>query len=684
MSNKERLSRRQFLRSAAIATAGVAVVACQPQTVIVKETVEVEKVVKETVQVEVEVEKEVTKVVEKEVTKVVEKMVEVTAVPEELKESPMSFGQVAAGTLPPLEERLPAEPMVCIRGHGFEQEVGTYGGVIQLLGTGMPPDRAYLLRLDRYCTSTEPHVAKGWEFSADGTSCTLFLRRGMKWSDGEPFTADDIVYWWEDQQLNEELNTAPASWWRHDGTPMTVEKVDDYTLKYSFARPFWMFIHQLDATGYRGSQFEANAYDCMHYAQQFHPDYNAQAEANALAAGYDDWMSYYRYMAVNGTEPGTPVLTTWTEDDETPTGDYGERNAYYYKVDTEGNQLPYIDAYNRSLRGDPETRVLQITAGQVDFEAWGLTLTQFPVLKASEDAGGYDAWLGVDLWTAATQFAFNHCYDEDPEMGDLLRNAQFRRALSVAIDRDEINDVMFLGYGRPVQMTVTPDSKWYKEEWAQAYAEFDPDQAEAWLDEIGLDGRDAEGFRTMPSGKQLSLIVDVANNVPFWIPTSEIVKEQWEAVGVRTILNVIASDLLWERLSANQQHGWVWVRDAMSQFIINGRPDQLWWFAQQWSNWWNSRDDPEPAGIEPPDDIKPLYEAQQGWLHFDEEQLIEAITIVFDDQAENIRCIGTGAPGGQPCITNRQLGNVDIEAHADSYDTGGTQNCWLETFFWKA
>jgi len=505
----------------------------------------------------------------------------------------------------------------------------------------------------------------------------------MKWSDGEPFTADDILWWWEEFQLNEDLNTAPSSWWVHGGTPMTVEKVDDYTLQYTFALPFWMFIHQLDATGYRGSQSDANAYSCAHYAAQFHPNHNPDAEAVASEAGYDDWMSYYRYMT-NGVNPGTPMLTTWTKDDETHTGDYGERNAYSFKIDTEGNQLPYIDAYNRSRRGDPETRVLQITAGQVDFEAWGLTVTQYPVLKASEDSGGYDAWMGVDLWTAATQFSVNHCYEEDMEMGDLLRNVQFRRALSVAIDRDEINEVIFLGYGRPVQMTVTPDSRWFKEEWAEAYAQFDPDQANAWLDEIGLDKRDAEGFHLMPSGAPLNLVVDVANNIGFWIPTTEIVKEQWEAVGVRTIINVVESGLIWERLGGNEQHIWVWVRDAMSQFIINGRPDQNWWWAQQWSNWWNSRDDDEPAGIEPPDEIKPLYEAQEGWLHFDDDQVFEAVQVIFDDQAENVRCIGSGAPGGQPCVTNKNLGNVDREAHADSYDTGGTQNNWLETFFWKA
>jgi len=669
-----------------MATAGVAVVACQPQTVVVKETVEVEKVVKETVQVEVEVEveKEVTKVVEKEVTKVIEKMVEVTAVPEVIKESPATFGKVAAGALPPVDERLPSEPMVCIRGDGFEQEIGTYGGVMNLLGGGgdSAPFPEYVLMLNRYCTGTIPNIVRGWEFADGGQSCIFSMRKGMKWSDGEPFTADDILFWWEDNQLNEDLNTSPSSWWMHSGEPMGVEKVDDYTVKYMFARPFWMFIHNFDATGYRGAQWDRKAYDCKHYSQQYHPSYNARAEADAQAAGYDDWMSYFDYMT-DGRAPGTPALVAWTKDDETPTGDFGDRNAYYFKIDPEGNQLPYIDAMNRAIRGDPETRVLQITAGQVDFEGWGLALNQFPVLKASEDAGGYDAWLGVDLWTAASLYSFNHSFDADPELGDLLRNAVFRRALSVAIDRDEINEVQFLGYGRPVQMTVTPDTPWYKEEWGTAYAQFDPDQAEAWLDEIGLDGRDAEGFRTLPSGAKLSLIVDVTTNVPFWVPTTEMVKEYWDAVGVRTIINAVESSLVWERQGSNETQVWVWVRDAMTTFMVNGRTDQLWWFSRQWSNWWFSQDDEEPAGIEPPDDVKALYAAQDDWLYFDEEELAKAVEIVFGDQAENVRCIGTGAPGGQPCVTNRKLGNVDKEAHADAFDIGGIRNNWLELFFWK-
>lgn len=682
MGNRK-FSRRQFLRTAAISAAGSALVACQPKTVlvekVVKETVEVEKVVKETV----EVEKEVTKVVEKQVTKVVEKMVEVTAIPPEIKESPLSYGQVAAGKLPVVTERLPAEPAVWIRGDGFEQEIGTFGGVIQLLGEEQAPLWEYMLMLNRFCTGTLPCILKGWEFGEDGKSCTFFMRRGVKWSDGEPFTADDILYWWEDEQLDEELHTAPYSYFVMDKEPMTVEKVDDYTIKYSFKLPYWVFIHQFDGTGYRGSQFGNDGYGCKHYAQQFHPKYNAEAEANAAAANYDDWMSYYEYMT-GGLAPGMPLLTAWTKDDETPTGDSGQRNPYYFKVDTEGNQLPYIDSYNRSRRGDPETRVLQITAGQVDFEAWGLTLNQYPVLKSSEDKGGYDAWLGVDLWTAATQLAVNHNFEADPEMGDLLRNAVFRRALSVAIDREEINEVQFLGYGRPVQVTVTPDTPWYKEEWGTAYAQYDPEQAEAWLDEIGLDKKDAEGFRLMPSGKKLSVIVDVCNAVGFWIPTCEMVKEYWEAVGVRTVLNVVASDLIWERLSSNEQHIWVWVRDAVSTFMMNLRTDTLWWHGQQWSNWWFSQDDPEPVGIEPPDDIKKLYEAQDGWTHFDEKQLAEAVEIIWGDQAENVRCIGTGAPGGQPCITNKKLGNVDMQAHADAYDIGGIRNNWLELFYWKA
>jgi peptide/nickel transport system substrate-binding protein len=681
--NRDMLSRRQFLRAAALTAAGAAAVACQPQTVVVKETVEVEKVVKETVQVEVE--KEVTKVVAKEVTKVVEKMVEVTAVPEVMKESPLNYGQVAAGKLPPVDERLPAEPLVWLRGEGFEQEIGTYGGTIQLMGGADDPAPRYefTLSLNRFCTSTIPCVVKGWEFAEDGKSVTYMYRKGMKWSDGEPFTADDVLYWWEDEQLNTDLFTRPYSYFVIDGEPMTVEKVDDYTVKFSFKLPYWVFIHQFDGTGYRGSQFGNDGYSCKHYGEQFHPKYNPEAVANATAAKYDDWMSYYNYK-MGGVAPGLPLLAPWTNDDENPTGDSGARNAYYFKVDTEGNQMPYIDTYNRSWRGDPETRVLQITAGQVDFEAWGLTVTMFPVLKSGEDAGGYDVWMGVDLWPAATQLAFNHCYVADPEIGDLLRNAQFRRALSVAINRDEINDVQFLGYGRPVQVTVTPDTPWYKEEWAQAYAEYDPDQANAWLDEIGLDKKDADGFRLLPSGKKLSIVLDVCNAVGFWVPTSEMVKEYWDAVGVSTVLNNISSDLLWEREGSNEDQIWVWVRDAVSTFMMNLRTDTLWWTFQQYSNWWFSKDDPEPAGIEPPDDIKKLYEAQDGWTFFDEQQLAAAVDVIWGDQAENIRCIGTGAPGGQPCITNKKLGNVDKEAHADSYDTGGINNNWLEMFFWKA
>ena len=679
--SRTKISRREFVRGAAVAAAGVAVVACQPQTVVVekvvKETVQVEKVVKETVQVE----KEVTKIVA--VTKIVEKMVEVTAVPKKIKESPLSYGQVASGKLPPVEERLPAEVLVLVRADGFKQEIGTYGGVIQLLGEEVAPLWEYMLLLNRLCLSTLPCIVKGWEFTPDGKSCTFMLRKGAKWSDGQPFTADDIVFWWEDDLLNKDLNADTRSYFVIDKEPMKVEKVDDYTIKFSFRLPYWVFIHQFDATGYRGSQFEMYGYDCMHYSKQFHPKYNPEAAAKAKAAGYDDWMSYYKYMT-HGLAAGTPLMTAWTKDDETPTGDTGARNAYYFKVDSEGNQLPYIDSYNRSRRGDPETRVLQITAGQVDFEAWGLTITQFPVLKKGEDKGGYDVWQGVDMWTSATQMAVNHNFDKDKQMGDLLRNAVFRRALSVAINRDEINQVQFLGLGRPVQVSVMSDTPWYKEAWGKAYAQYDPKQANAWLDEIGLNKKDAEGFRTFPDGKKLSLIVDVCNGVGFWVPTSEMVKGYWDAVGVRTVLNNVSCDLIWERLGSNEQHIWVWVRDAVSTFMMNLRTDTLWWHGQQWSNWWFSKDTAKPTGIEPPDDIKKLYQAQDGWTFMDDKQLAAAVDVVWGDQAENVRCIGTGAPGSQPCVTKKKLGNVDMKAHADAYDIGGIRNNWLELFFWKA
>ncbi len=683
--SRTKISRREFVRGAAVAAAGVAVVACQPQTVVVekvvKETVQVEKVVKETVQVE----KEVTKVVEKAVTKVVEKMVEVTAVPKQIKESPLSYGQVAAGKLPPVGERLPAEPLVWIRADGFTQEVGTYGGVIQLMGEGEPPLWEYLLMLNRLCLTTIPCIVKGWEFTPDGKSVTFMFRKGAKWSDGEPFTADDIIFWWEDDTLNKELFPNTTGWWVIDKEPMKVEKVDDFTVKYSFKLPYWSFIHQNDSTGYRGAQVHGQnqTYTCMHYAKQFHPKYNSDAAAKAKAASYDDWMSYYKYMC-RGVAAGMPLMEAWTKDAETPTGDTGARNPYYFKVDAEGNQLPYIDSYNRSRRGDTQTSVLQITAGQVDFEAYGLTITMFPVLKSGEDKGGYDVWQAVDMWPCATQFAVNHCFNKDKKMGELLNNAQFRRALSIAIDRDAINESQFLGMGRPVQVTVLWDTPWYKEEWGKAYAQYDVKQANTWLDEIGLNKRDAEGFRTFADGSKLTLIVDVCNGVGFWIPTTEMVKGYWDAVGVRTVMNDVGGDLIWTRQGSNEQHMWVWVRDATSTTMINLRTDTLWWTFQEYSNWWFSKDEAQPAGMEPPDDIKKLYEAQDNWTFMDEKQLAAAVDVIWGDQAENVRCIGTGAPGSQPAVTKKKLGNVDKAAHADAYDIGGIRNNWLETFFWKA
>jgi peptide/nickel transport system substrate-binding protein len=682
VSNREKLSRRDFLRAAAMMTAGVAAVACQPQTVVVKETVEVEKVVKETVQVEVEVEKEVTKVVEKEVTKVVEKMIEVTPPPEEIREAPELFGRVAAGDLPPVADRLPAEPLVLVRGDGFEQEIGSYGGSLRLLegqnAANYQPE--YMLMLDRHCTGTIPNIAKGWEFGDEGKSLTIYLRKGTKWSDGAPFGADDIMFWWEDNLANEDLNAQPASWWRPRGERMEVEKIDDFTVRYSFAVPYWSVLHSFDSSGFRGCQSPRSAYQPKHFLQQFHLAYNKEANELAKSGGYEDWIALFKYWE-GSTEPvGVPTLTAWVKARETPTGVDEERNPYYFKVDPEGNQLPYVDRINASYRGDAETIIMQIVSGQVDFEAWGLQIVNYPVMKANEEKGGYDAWLGVDLWSAAAAFHLNHNYNADPEIGDLLRDVQFRRALSVAINREEIKETVFLGFGRPVQVTVTPDSPWYKDEWAQAYAQYDPDQANAWLDEIGLTQRDAEGFRTKPSGGELSIVIEFHTVNAYYPAISEMVKDYWDAVGIRTILSVQDRSLIWPRQAANEQQVFVWVWDGASTFMVPLGTGNMSRWCPLWNAWWTSEGE---SGEEPPAEIKALFEVADTLAYSDDEGVAEAANLIYGDLAENVRCIGGGTASGKPCISSKGLGNVDFEAHADSYDIGGVRNNWLELMFWK-
>ncbi len=607
----------------------------------------------------------------------------------EYKEAPMLQELVQAGKLPPVAERLPQEPVVVEP----TEEIGRYGGTLQMAAVSAsqyaPVGQStmeYMLMMNRDFTEVIPNIAKDWAFSEDGRTFTLYLREGLKWSNGDPFNADDIMFWWEDVMLNEEITPVLPRQWVVGGKPMQVTRVDDHTIRYDFSEPYFGVLHNFTGVMFRGGQWYCFLPD--EALKKYHIDYNPDADQLAKEAGYEYWWQLFsskaQFSNSQQIHADIPGMGPWVTKQVMPDGVIFDRNPYYFKVDTAGNQLPYIDRVRATFFGENQQHLMRMVAGQVDFEAWGTGITDYPLLKRNEDQGNYDAWLGKDLWASASAYGFSQNYTGDPEMAELLRNKKFRQALSLAIVRDEVVDIVGLGNGQPWNPTVAPNASFFKEEWGLSYAEYDPERAEAMLDEIGLDKRDAEGFRLLPSGKPLTLIVELTSDMPQWPAASELVKEYWEDVGVRTVLKVQNRELLGTRGNAGEVQVYTWVVDGFSEHaFISGRGGNYlfaWTWAPMWLSWWNSNGE---DGVEPPEEMKEIFAKCESLpsLPSDEAELVA--TEILDAFAENLWMVGTVGYVGKPMIADRRLGNINRNAHADNADTGGMRNSWLEEAFFK-
>jgi len=602
---------------------------------------------------------------------------------EKFHESPMLRTKVAAGILPPVEERLPDEPLVL---KPFK-EIGKYGGTLRVgmvSAANYDPARQipqeFMLWMDRKFEKVIPNIAKGWKFSNNGRTLTLYLRKGMKWSDGAPFTADDIMFWWEDVVLNDELTPVkPRLWKSKDGTLMRVKKIDDYTVEFDFSEPYWGVIYVFATHGQR---------DCFlpkHALKKYHIKYNKKANELAKEAGYEYWWQMFNSKIMPHLQyPDVPTVGPWIVKKIKLDGVVYERNPYYFKIDPAGNQLPYIDRMRGTFFGDAQTHLMQIVAGQLDFEAWGLAITDYPVLVENAKQGGYRVWIGKDFWGSIATYFFNQNHTEDPVIRDLLRNVKFRQALSLAINREEIKEVVALGRGEVRQATIVPSCSFYEEKWAKSYAEYDPDKANKILDEIGLDKRDKDGYRLRPDGKRLTITVTLVPDVAYWPNTSELVKEYWENVGVKTVLDVKAREAFWPFIRSGKSQVQVWVLDLVSEpaFVMYGALDFKgnpgWCYA--WQTWWESNG---KEGEEPPEEVKHIWSLCDSLPYLSVEERNKAAKEICDFQAKNLFFIGTVGMTGKPCITNVDLGNVNTNAYGDNADCRGVRNNWVEEWFWK-
>ena len=439
--------------------------------------------------------------------------------PKAFKEAPMLAELVKAGKLPPVEQRLPeAADVMVIKPL---KEVGKYGGRWRRGFTG-PADTENgnrIVSTDKFLmwdytgNKVTPALAKDWRLSDDGKVCTLFLRAGLKWSDGKPFTADDILFWYEEIYQNKSLVATPIPELQVGGKPARITKRDDYTVVFEFPEPYFLFVDILagdtligggQATGSARASF-MGGYAPAHYLKQFLPKFSSEDEVTrkAKALGFDSWVSYIRNRTNWALNPDLPTLGPWRTVSPINTPTWGmERNPYYWAVDTAGNQLPYIDRLVMNLAENLEVLNLRAIAGDYDLQERHISLNKLPVFIENQKKGNYTVRLDTSQSGADAAMLVNTAYDADAEVAKWLKNRDFRRALSMGIDRDQINEAFWLGIGTagsaaPADDVAINPGKEYRKKWAA----LDAKQANALLDKIGLSKKDGEGYRLRTDGK---------------------------------------------------------------------------------------------------------------------------------------------------------------------------------------
>ena len=287
----------------------------------------------------------------------------------------------------------------------------------------------------------QPGLASAWEFNEDGSAITLYMRKGIKWSDGAPFTVDDMIFWWEYVELDPELSINPHAEYLVNDKPMTLVKIDDYTITMQFDGPNGLILRML---AFHGNQWPLNfeRFGCFvpkHYLEQFHPRLNSEVTDYTL---FNEKADDYN--------PERPTLTPWpvTEWGASATRLVAKRNPYYWKVDTEGNQLPYIDEVRLDLVEDNEVINLKAMQGEIDMQTRGMDIKKFSLFKENEAANDFRTFLWQPGAGSHLVFFFNQSYTSDPVLQEIFQNAEFRKAMSYAIDRDTINEVGYLAWPR--------------------------------------------------------------------------------------------------------------------------------------------------------------------------------------------------------------------------------------------
>jgi len=604
--------------------------------------------------------------------------------PPVLVETPSLADAVASGAVPPVAQRVPRQPMVA------GEAPGRPGGDLRVLMAGPKDTRLMVVygyaRLVGYTPDLTfaSDLAKSVDIDEDRVF-TFHLREGHKWSDGKPFTAEDFRYWYEDVALNPELS--PSGLVREllpKGEKPRVEFPDPLTIRYSWTHPNPLFLPALAGPS------PLYLYQPAHYLKQFHAKYADKDKLAELVKQRKqrNWVALYNRLdnAYRNDNPDLPSLEPWVLETRPPADRFVfKRNPYFHRIDGAGRQLPYID---RVLMNIADSKIVpaKTGAGESDLQARYLRFDNYTFLKDAEEHNGF----AVRLWRTApgSQLAlYPNLNNNDPVWRALFRDVRFRRALSIAIDRHEINQAIYYGLAREGLNTVLPESPLYRPEFRKSWAEFDMAHANRLLDELGLK-RGSDGVRLLPDGRPLQIIVETAGESTEESDVLELIRDTWGEAGIKLFSRPSQLQVFRERIfsgatmmaiSKGFDNGLVTAGTPPMEFVPVSQ-QQL-----QWPKWGQFAETKGRAGEAPDLALgRDLLALLDDWFNTqspdDRKTIWEKILAVHADQVPTIGLVA-GVP--QPVVVNNKLRNVPEEG-VYNWDPGAHFGMYHPDAFWFA
>ncbi|MDQ3813611.1 MAG: ABC transporter substrate-binding protein, partial [Armatimonadota bacterium] len=607
-------------------------------------------------------------------------------------ESPILADLVKAKKLPPVAERVGPEPLVLEGPDGIGQYGGTWIRVANAAGDvsviSWRLSGATIVRWSPLGYPIRPHIAKSWTVSPDRREWTFHLRKGLKWSDGHPLTADDALYWWEAEQLKFASN--PPAYMSAGGQRGNLVKVDDYTIKFVFPKPNGVLLESLT----RVSPFSPR-----HYLQKYHPDLGDEKvrEAAMKARGLTSARALYTALQ-DFRNPEYPRLWPWiyrTYKASPP--ESFVRNPYFFAVDPQGNQLPYVDRILFEVKS-PKLIPLSAASGDITMQARHITYDNYTLLMENRGRNGYEVY----HWFPASRSAFTlwpnnnrRVKPGDPvseQKAALLSNKTFRQALSLSINRWQIIKAIYAGYGEPAQIDPGRESEFHNEKLMKSFTEYDPDRANQMFDSLGLDKRDLEGMRTFPDGTRMTWYIDFTDFTGEG--PAQFVVDDWAKVGIRAIHRE-RSRPLWSTEKAALLHDFsVWSGESEFNPLVEPRSFVATYgeshFAPATGIWYQKGgfyDNPKAlqGGIAPPraSDLRRAHELlEQAYQSTTRAQQIKIFKQITDIAAQNVWSISIATPPPQLCVVKKGFRNVPRNViYGASYNTPA--NAGIETFFFE-